>query len=460
MLKIFNDGQSSAAPDDAGGDQPEQDSHLVARITGLRLDGRSVLHVGKRRIALQLFWQPRSEKLDIRTQAEKTAGRSQDYDRYALFADGKQIGFGSAVDSLAPGMLAGATMFDEQLGRNWLACFQIGPSAWWVVSHREGLVYDDIVVTDESDARLALMNHLQAPDWITIIAPGDWHVPDAVDRTLAEVIGRKGSVIKPVSFIKTYGSRIALGVVALVLAGAGYYAYTLFQDYQRAQEEALMLAQAERQRASMPKVVPYDKLPDLPSFVQDCQAQFEDMVMLAPGWSQLALKCQASAGKITVETGWTRTNGRIQYLIASKPENVPAEIDLDSTGNRASLAYAAEVEPGNLGVDPWSDSDVERKLNQRFQALGLTLNMRPSIQRLTLLQQQNLKDPVYNYHEIEITTSGHLEDYIRLVSDVPLAAPQSLEYDLAQSRWRLIFRVYHPPIMPLPRSDATEQGAF
>lgn len=426
---------------------------LISRITNLRLEGRNVLFIEKRKVALNLVWVAKGEKT-IKAQAEQVTSFSQKHDHYALFAEGRQIGFGASDGGLEPNMVAAATMFDPvRFGRTFLAAFQVGPDQWWIVAHRDGLVYEDaLVMGGESDARVIFNNNMKAPDWTSIIAPSDWMVPDAQDLSLVEATTKTGAIVKPVSYLQAYGGRIAIGALLLVGAAAAFYAWTWYQDFQAQQQAEIDRRQAELVQASMPKIVPYDKLPRLGSFVADCSAAFENMVLFAPGWSQNTLNCAVSSGKMTVDTSWSRVGGRIQYLLAAKEDDLPAAIFLDPAGERASLSYSAEVTPEDLGRNAWEASQVETKLRQRFQALGLEITLRPQIQRLTTTQQRALKDPVYNYHEVTIDTSARLDEYIQLLSDVPLVAAQNLVYDLAQSKWSLTFRIYHPTILPPPPS--------
>jgi hypothetical protein len=425
-----------------------------ARITGLRLDGRSVLHAGKRKIAINLLWQQRRESADIRTQANETGGMAQEYDRYVLFADNRQIGLASGADGVTPGMLVGATMFDlAVMGRTWFGAFQVGPQSWWIVAYKEGMIYTDALLHDESDARLHLQDIQQWANVSTRIAPADWHVPNAEDKTLLDVLAKKGVALKPTSFIKAYGSRILIGVLVLMMLGGAYYAMSFFQSMHAAQQAEIQAAAAARARASIPRVAPYDKMPSPARFLDVCEQEFEKLIMPAPGWDQGPLICDATPGKVAISTGWMRNGGRFQYLLALKPDALPAEVSLDTTGNRATMALSADIPADNLGTAAWTAEQVETKLRQRFQALGLELVLRPSIQRLTTTQQRQLKDPVYNYHEMVVTTSTALTEYVRLIADVPFVVPQALSYDLRQGAWQYTLRIYHPAIMPLPNGS-------
>ena len=68
-------------------------------------------------------------------------------------------------------------------------------------------------------------------------------------------------------------------------------------------------------------------------------------------------------------------------------------------------------------------SDV---LLSRFQTLGLDLTLRPRTRSLTATQRAELTAPVYNRHDLSVETSVAIEEYARLLSDVPGLAPEAL----------------------------------
>jgi len=418
----------------------------------LQYDGIGNVLNGRKRYAVGLDWEPAQEGERVKDQADR--GRKGGY-RRALYAQhGAQYGFGSPDRQQPRGALALVTSArSELMGPRWAGAFRINEADrfWWVAAVRDGEVYEDAVVADEASARTLLLDMLDAPDWTRIIAPDDWHVSGTTQARIEQSFSmRSGAVLRPVDGKKDVIQRVVILSLIGLIAGSGYLYWS---DMKR--QEAERAEELARMRDAMvrvdPRTYPWAVSPQIASFVDTCVREIERTLFVLPGWTNGPIICAASGGDGVVSTEWGRTIGRIPWLRAAT-SHLEDQVSLLEGGSRAQLRREISFEgPSDAVISPpWTEGEVSDLVLSRFQTLGIGVTLRPRVRSLTTTQRQDLRSPVYNRHDLSLETSVAIEDYARLLSDVPALAPEALIYSVDTGTWNLTAKIYHPPILPLP----------
>lgn len=423
-----------------------------APILDLQYDGTGSIQNARKRFAVGLDWEPAQKDERVRDQAER--GRKGGYRRtlYAPFGD--QYGFGSHERQQPRGGLALVTAArTDLLGPRWAGAFRINEADrfWWVAAARDGEIYEDAVVADEASARTLLLDMLDAPDWTRIIAPEDWQVSGTDQARIEQAFSmRSGVSLRPVDGRRDTVQRVVI-LSMIGLAAAGGYLY--WSELKR--QEAEQAAELSRMRDAMvrvdPRTYPWAEAPGIMSFVETCAQEIERTLFVVPGWSNGPIVCASSGVDGVVSTEWGRSGGRIPWLHAATAD-LEERVALLEGGGRAQLRREIGFDPrdtDDAGM-PWSEMDVSETVLSRFQTLGLGLTLRPRVRNLTTTQRSELRAPVYNRHDLSLETSVAIEEYARLLSDVPALVPEALIYGVETGTWTLTAKIYHPPILPLP----------
>ena len=437
----------------AGAEPVAEGSGAIPDIPPLDLqyDGTGNVLNGRRRYAVSLDWEPTQPDVPVRIQAGRN-GRGG-YRRNLHVPFGEQIGFASQDRQQRRGSLALVTSGrSDLLGPRWAGAFQINEADrfWWVASVRDGEVYEDAVVPDEASARTLLLDLLDAPDWTRVLAPQDWQVSGTVPARIEQVFALRGPArLRPTD---GRGDLIQRGVILSLiglLAGGGYL---FWSDLKR--QEAERAAELQRMRDAMvrvdPRTYPWASVPGVAAFVDACVMEIERTLFVVPGWGNGPIVCAAEGGDGVVSTEWVRKGGRVPWLHAAT-SHLAERVALIGGGDRAQLRREIRFAPSEGGPStPWTEAEVSDVLLSRFQTLGLELTLRPRVRNLTSSQRADLRAPVYNRHDLSLETSVAIEEYARLLSDVPGLAPEALIFSVETGVWTLTAKIYHPPILPLP----------
>lgn len=417
----------------------------------LQYDGTGNVQHGRKRYAVGLDWEPAQEGARVRDQADR--GRKGGYRRTLYAAYGAQYGFGSQDRQQRRGGVALVTAAREELmGPRWAGVFRINEADrfWWVASVRDGEVFEDAVVADEASARALLMDMLDAPDWTRVIAPEDWQVSGTDPARIEQAFSlRSGVALRPVDGRRDMIQRAVILSVIGLLAGGGYLYWSELQ-----RQEAERAAELARMRDAMirvdPRSYPWADAPSVTGFVETCLREIERTLFVVPGWSNGPVVCAASGSEGVVSTEWGRSGGRVSWLHAAT-EGLDARVSLLEGGSQAQLRReigfrSEEADP----AAPWAEAQIAEIVLSRFQTLGLGVTLRPRVRALTTTQRGEMRAPVYNRHDLSITTSVAIDEYARLLSDVPALVPEALVYGVETGTWTLTAKIYHPPILPLP----------
>ena len=403
------------------------------------------LRVGRKTAALGLLWQPVRSQISLREQAGMAGGHGGEFDLAASFGDG-QLGFGMKSEGLAAGMFAGASLFDaDAMGGTWLAAFPLdGGQLWWIVAMRDAKIYEDRVLDDGAAARAALVKSLEAPDWERIIAPTDWGIEKSEQVDLSELVSiKRATRLRLVDRSFQIGTGIALAaIVATVLA----YAWVQFSKYW--DEEKLRAEAVERSQTVANAEQPWRNSPHVSDFVSVCVSQMERATVLAPGWTPQPLICRWSKTEAKLDASWSRKSGRIPHLRGMVENRTGRRIELAGKGESASLTVPITFPSSAVQADLWPAWRIESVLRERFQTLGLDLNLTARVLPPGTSGAGGGGTRFRNRHDLGVATSVSIKEYARLLSDVPALVPESLVFRPKTNVWQLTAKVYHADLRP------------
>lgn len=434
------------------------------------LDTDSLLSGGRRKMAVGLLWQPRASGQSLQAQAKSASVGDTIFDLSVLNADGTQVGFASSMDAHKDGMMAAATAIPRAfMGDTWLAAFALPVSgdnmqaAWWIVAHRDGLVYEDRLVRNEIEARESFIDLHDAPGWQTVVSPPNWQISDARDIGLGYLIkpGTKGPVLKSHSPVNVWVPRAI--AAALVLGGViGGFSY--WQSEKRAaEEEAVAAAEAARlAELEALQIAPWEGMPDMQDSVIACAAVINELLVNPPGWVVGPLTCTVSPGTVTssgtvtspgsvsVSAKWTRQDGaKAKYLYSALDlRGLPApQFDPDFQSGSVSRSAAVQAKNWGENVEPLEPGVMVTRLAHRFDTLALPIVLTAQTAQAAPNATGAPTRKTWNYHLIELESSTFPTELIALLGDIPAVVPQTLTYTPGTRIWKLTAFIYHPPIM-------------
>lgn len=422
------------------------------------LDSDSLLAGGRRKMAIGLLWQPRSSGQPLHAQAKSASVGDTVFDLSVLYAGGAQVGFASKMDAHKDGMMAAATAIPrDYVGDTWLAAFVLPVAgdqfqlAWWIVAHRDGLVYEDRLVRNEIEARESFMDLYDAPGWQTVICPSNWQISDAHDIALGYLIkpGTKGAALRSHSPVVIWAPR---AIAAAVVIGGVLFGYNYWQNIQEeaARAEMLRLQEEEMKRLEALQVPPWDGMPGLLDSAIACATLINELQVNPPGWILDPVTCTVSRGTVSAGATWKRQEGtRAKYLYSALDLRGLPVPQFDAALASGSVSRSAAIPANDWGKDvaPLDPNEMFTRLVHRFDTLALPLTLTAQVAQPPAPDASGLPNrKIWNYHSIELESSAFPTELILLIGDIPAVVPNTLTYTPATQTWKLTAFIYHPPI--------------
>jgi hypothetical protein len=409
-----------------------------------------VVSINRRAFAVGLAWRPYEEGVALSRQARTITANTRAA-AHDLVCDTQAtgiIGFGDTSTGHRRGMPALVTAIStERLGDTWLGAFRLGDvgDTWWVGAMRQGQVFEDRIVKNHEDARSVLIESMDAPGWTAIIAPLDWNIDGSREDEIGACLDlRRVRKLRPISRLRGHAPRIvAIGVISALFAGV----FGVWQWHQNAEAERLRQL-AELQRSAVRVTAedyPWNRVARIGPFLSACETAIREGLVVVAGWENRPLICRFSKGRLQLDVAWVRRGGKIGWLRASAPVFGDA-LRLDETGEQASamIDASAPLDPASIDDVPLSDDLAGRVLRERFQDLGLAIDLK----RIVALRAPPNK-AIFNHHLARISFSGRSDDIRGLLEDLPALVPEALSYNPASAQWELAFRLHHTAILPV-----------
>lgn len=422
------------------------------------LDADSLLSGGRRKMAVGLLWQPRSRSQPLHVQANSASVGDTTFDLSVLYAGKAQVGFASKMDAHRDGMVAAATAISrDYVGDTWLAAFVLPVDgdqlqlAWWIVAHRDGLVYEDRLVRNEIEARESFIDLYDAPGWQTVICPANWQVSGSHDIALGYLItpGAKGAALKAHSPVVVWAPR---AIAAAILIGGLVFGYSYWQNIQdeAARAELARLQEEEMRRLEELQVPPWDGMPSLLDSAIACATLINELQVNPPGWILEPVTCTVSRGTVSAGATWKRQEGtRAKYLYSALDLRGLPVPQFDAALDSGSVSRSAAIPADDWGKDvvPLDPNEMFTRLVHRFDTLALPLTLTAQVAQPPAADVSGLPNrKVWNYHLLELESSAFPTELILLIGDIPAVVPNTLTYTPATQTWKLTAFIYHPPI--------------
>lgn len=350
-----------------------------------------VISVNRKKYAVGLFWQPVVVGRPVRNYA-RMLSRSIDKKLNLYTEFHAMVGLGSRSAGHKSGMPSAAAeilnAFPEY--SSFLAVFRAG-AVFYLVAVRNGVILEDKIFASEADARGEYARLAEIPDWGAFIAPGEWGMPRAVERTLAELVsGRGRGVLRAISRFRA----VAFSVALLALFVVGFM--TIFQDslvqvmtprpqiseidpelaaeYKRQLEEkSKQLDQEfniEKQPEPEPLVMPYDNLPDVQARAELCYQAIGFLMQPIPGWNQVKAKCGETHASVEFNRGFGTLGDFYNIATDLMPGAFVQEISEDALVARATLPALPIV----ASQDERDAETIVRDITTLFQSINTTVD--------------------------------------------------------------------------------------
>ena len=359
-----------------------------------------VVSVAGQRYAVGLIWQPLQNLDDPILEVRETAESEMGADLYCLRpAATPQYGIGRTELDHRDGMpslaAAVASVFADE--PSMCGVFKV-EEGWWLIAVRNDLILaeEDIVFSNEEEARRAYASLMAVPDWGVRIVPAEWQSEGTEDRDLATILQKARKVrLQPINAVRRTKFLLLIAVViVLIVAWLIYSLIALWKNVfpdkkveHKIQEPTVL--PPVRPEPEKPK--PWETVVDLTAFLNQCWvSSYQIQAVVIPGWTMGNIECTPSG----VATSWRLTNikeGRLTWmnfgLDEYQLENM--KIDVSATGDSATGKMVFTKLPMIASVPKLTAAELENDLKEIKQATNLN-GLQYS--RQTLLDPPNRPD--------------------------------------------------------------------
>lgn len=327
-------------------------------------NGGGVLEIGKRKFAVGLLWgiSDSSVKKSALDFIGKNGGTS--YCQHGDF----QFGVGHEEVGHKPGMFSLAATIANTLTGNIVAMYVIDKSQWYLVAIRNGQILADCdrLFTDGTEAINAFSELFYGEEWDVKIAPAAWDMPETKEVILEDAV----SSMKGAGKLKALSNRklVMQILLATMICGGGYYAYTEYTDYQQAEyarQQALLhkkkpVVVKKEQKEVIPPAPWLGKRQGIPT-LEVCVNGILSANIDVAGWKADSLSCDGSHISLTLK----RDGGTINWIgVSLNREGFKPAVMARGDGNEASVSWPLANPAGKISPDirPQKASDVRRYL--------------------------------------------------------------------------------------------------
>ena len=347
-----------------------------------RLRGATgVVSVDGQHYAVGLIWQPLQNLDDPMLEVRETAESEMGADLYCLRpATTPQYGIGRTELEHKDGMpslaAAVASVYADQ--SSMCGVFKV-EEGWWLVAVRNDLILaeEDVVFSNEEEAKRAYASLMAVPDWGVRIVPAEWQMEGAENRELSDILPKARKIrLQGINAVRR--TKFLLVIAILIVAIVVWLIYSLISLWQnvfppekiRAVTEPTVLPPV-RPEPEKPK--PWEKVVDLSSFFNQCWvSSYQIQAIVIPGWTMGNIECVPTGAS----TSWRLTNvqeGRLTWmnfgLKEYQLENM--KIDVSSSGDSANGTLPFTKLPMVVSVPKLTPAELEEDLKEIKQAMNL-----------------------------------------------------------------------------------------
>ena len=350
------------------------------------------VHIKRKKYAAGLLWQPMVAGFTPRAYAAKLArGIDRRLNRYIAYGD--MIGLGARGLGQRSGMPSLAAEIIESLpGYASMLCAFHVDGKYVLVAVRNGVILQDLLFDNETDAREKYAELTDIPDWNALIAPSEWGMPRAVDRDLNDLLsGNTHGTLRPIS-------RMGAGAVSflMLVAFALLFLYAFREPINQMFTATPQIAKIDPERAAEykrqidaknkeldkeynlrqepvvePLVMPFDLLPDATERADLCYKAIGFLMQPVTGWVQVSAECDEKY----VNAVFRRSFGTLDDFYVVAAEIMPGVFVQELSDNEISVRAKLPERAPSPSRDERDADTIVRELTSRFQAIKLDVNM-------------------------------------------------------------------------------------
>lgn len=350
------------------------------------------IHIRRKKYAAGLLWQPMVAGFTPRAYAYKLARSiNKKLNRYIAYSG--MIGLGARSAGQRSGMPSIAAEIIESLpGYASMLCAFHVDDKYVVVAVRNGVILQDLLFTDEAEARAKYAELTEIPDWNALIAPAPWGMPRAVERNLADILsGNNHGVLRPISRV---GAGAMSFLLLLIFALLFLYLFrepinqifaptpqTLHIDPEVAEKYKKQIEEKNKELDKEynmrqepviePLVMPFDSLPDVTERADLCFKAIGFLMQPVTGWIQVSAECNETY----VNATFRRSFGTLEDFYAVAADIMPGVFVQEISDNEISVRAKLPARDKAPSRDLRDADTIVRDLTSRFQAIKMNVNM-------------------------------------------------------------------------------------
>lgn len=344
--------------------------------------------VGKTSYAVGLFWQPLQDVDDPIPEIRETMEADVGADLYCIhYGRAPQYGTAKRGNGNSEGQNVGAVAVLDALSdkSSFVAVFKV-PEGWWFVAVRNDLILpeEDVLYTNEAEAKDAFFSMMAVPDWGYKIAPADWKVDGAQATDLEELL-QNAFQVRLVSLSAARGTKILLAITALILVIVCVTVYFIVILYDKVVtpptriEPVVPQAAIQTVEPTREEEKPWEKLIEVNPFLNRCWSySYQLKSMTVPGWSLEQIVCTDKG----ITTGWKMswpTGGRVAWIEAAYEEykfnKDVIKMEINEAGTNATATITFTDLPIIASTPTYSIKKLRRELTDISQALNMKISM-------------------------------------------------------------------------------------
>ena len=340
-----------------------------------------VATVSGQRYAVGLVWQPLQNLDDPILEVREAAESEMGADLYCLRpASTPQYGIGRTELGHRDGMpslaAAVASVFADQ--PSFCGVFKV-EEGWWLTAVRNDLILaeEDVVFTDEEEAKNAYASMMAVPDWGVRIVPAEWQVEGTESRDLDSVLQKARKIrLVPINVVRRTKFLLFIAVVIVLIAAWLIYSLVVLLKTWVPKEKVHVVEQPKvlppvRPEPEKPK--PWEKVVDISALTNQCQSivpQIQSIII--PGGTMGNIECTPKG----VATSWRLTNvqeGRLTWmdfgLDEYQVENMKIEVAKKGVSAEGKMTFTKL--PMIVSAPKLTADELEEDLKEIRQATNL-----------------------------------------------------------------------------------------
>lgn len=356
------------------------------------------IQINRKKYAVGLVWQPMVSGFTMRAYAYKLA-RGIDRKLNLYIGYHSLIGLAAHSRGARSGMPSIALEVMNALSEysSFLAVFAVDKK-FVLIAVRNGVILQDSLFDSEIVARAKYSEMSEIPDWNTLIAPAEWAMPRAVEKSLSDLISLNNhGVLRPIS---RFGSGILSLFILVLFMFVLLYVFReplnqmfapkpqiskidpeIAEEYKRQIEEKNKELDQEFDMRQEPKplVMPYELLPDSAERANSCYKGIAFLMQPITGWNQIDVEC----GETHVNVRFVRSFGTLDSFYELASEKLPGTLVQEVSDNEIKVQAKLPTLESVPSQDLRDVDTIVRELSSRFQAIHINANIKPVVDAVT-----------------------------------------------------------------------------